>query len=233
MPLGSFLAGLGVEALGLDAVAVRRGRRVPDGDPRHRVRTALARILSRCPQPSFVTGSRRPHHAPPQAAPSEHAIPARPRSTPRPPAPRTHGRRTRRRALPLGDAHCPIDEIETPALRLAAVLAGRPERFIAELGTAAWVWGATRGAAGEARTVRRPARAGAPARRHGTRACARSCCARSEVRELGGRRVTTPLRTAVDLATGARARSPTTMPACVRGLALRRRVRVSTTASRR
>lgn len=42
----------------------------------------------------------------------------------------------------FGDGHCPIDEIESPVLRLAAVLGARHPRLIAELATAAWVWGA-------------------------------------------------------------------------------------------
>jgi hypothetical protein len=41
----------------------------------------------------------------------------------------------------FGDGHCPIDEVEAPALRAHAILGDRPQRLIAELGTAAWVWG--------------------------------------------------------------------------------------------
>lgn len=100
---------------------------------------------------------------------------------------------------PLGDAHCPIDEIETPALRLAAVLTGRPDRFIAELGTAAWVWGAApRAPAVVELCVDLRARARPVAARH---ASVREVVLNDdEVQRLGGRRVTTPLRTAVGLA---------------------------------
>ena len=42
----------------------------------------------------------------------------------------------------FGDGHSPIDEVDGPALRLHAVLGARPPRLIAELATAAWVWGA-------------------------------------------------------------------------------------------
>lgn len=102
-------------------------------------------------------------------------------------------------AFSLGDAHFPVDEIETPALRVAGVLAGWPPRFIAELGTAAWVWGAT---------VIPPTRLEvcvdlrARARPQAVPfAAIREVVLRAEeTRMLGGRRVTTPLRTATDLA---------------------------------
>lgn len=118
---------------------------------------------------------------------------------------------------PLGDAHCPIDEIETPALRLAAILTGRPERLIAELGTAAWVWGAIPFAPArielcvDLRARARPLQAGHARVRE-------VILAGDDVHEFGGRRVTTPLRTAVDLA---RAREPfdTADRDAVRGLA--------------
>jgi len=105
---------------------------------------------------------------------------------------------------PLGDAHCPVDEIETPALRLAAILAGRPERVIAELGTAAWVWGAIPCAPAlielcvDLRARARPM----PAPHASVREVVLTAV---DLQEWGGHRVTTPLRTAVDLA---RAREP-------------------------
>lgn len=99
----------------------------------------------------------------------------------------------------LGEAHCPIDEIETPALRLAAVLAGRPDRLIAELGTAAWVWSATPAAPAVVELcVDLRARARPIAARHAS--VREVVLADDDVREIGGRRVTTPLRTAIDLA---------------------------------
>lgn len=44
---------------------------------------------------------------------------------------------------PLADGWCAIDEVEGPNHRAAAALGDRSPRFIAELGTASWVWGAT------------------------------------------------------------------------------------------
>ena len=99
----------------------------------------------------------------------------------------------------FGDGHSPIDEVEGPVLRLDAVLGARPARLIAELATAAWVWGA---------------RDLPPARLEfcvDLRARARPApTSQAAVREvvltpddtvaLGERRVTIPLRTAVDLA---------------------------------
>ena len=43
----------------------------------------------------------------------------------------------------LADGWCAIDELEGPAHRARAVRGERSERLIAELGTAAWVWGVT------------------------------------------------------------------------------------------
>src|SRR6187402_1771121 len=43
---------------------------------------------------------------------------------------------------PLAGAYCPIDQIETAAHRARAVRGRRSVRLIAELRTAAWVWGA-------------------------------------------------------------------------------------------
>jgi hypothetical protein len=99
----------------------------------------------------------------------------------------------------LGGAHCPIDEVETPALRLAGALAGYPSRLIAELGTAAWVWGAV---------PVLPSRlelcvdlvARARSRRGGPAGVREVVVAPEDLATLGGRRVTTPLRTVVDLA---------------------------------
>ena len=99
----------------------------------------------------------------------------------------------------FGDGHCAIDEVETPALRLGAVLGARPPRLIAELGTAAWVWGALDVAPTHLEfCVDLRARARPPATRLAT--------VREVVLLVGdtvsfdGHRVTTPVRTAVDLA---------------------------------
>ncbi|HWM32671.1 MAG TPA: hypothetical protein VNR36_00380 [Pseudolysinimonas sp.] len=100
---------------------------------------------------------------------------------------------------PLGGAHCPIDEVETPRLRLAAALAGLPVRLIAELGTAAWVWGATPIAP---RPLELCVDLGARARPlHAAPVVIREVVVRSgDLVSLGERRVTSPLRTAIDLA---------------------------------
>jgi hypothetical protein len=101
--------------------------------------------------------------------------------------------------FPLAAAHCPVDAVETPALRLAAALTGRSPRFIAELGTAAWVWGATTLAPGtlelcvELGARARPPRAQQVSMRE-------VLLGPGDVRVLDGWRVTSPLRTAVDLA---------------------------------
>jgi hypothetical protein len=42
----------------------------------------------------------------------------------------------------VGDCFSPVDEIEQPALRAAALHAGQSGRLIGELLSAAWVWGA-------------------------------------------------------------------------------------------
>lgn len=41
----------------------------------------------------------------------------------------------------LADGWCPVDEFEGPAQRAVGVLGERSPRLIAELGTAAWIWG--------------------------------------------------------------------------------------------
>jgi hypothetical protein len=99
----------------------------------------------------------------------------------------------------IGEGHSPIDEVDRPALRLHAVLGSRPARLIAELATAAWVWGAC---------DLQPANLELCV---DLRARARpKAMLRASVREvvlspddtvvLEGLRVTTPIRTAVDLA---------------------------------
>jgi hypothetical protein len=107
---------------------------------------------------------------------------------------------------PLADAHCPIDQPETPQVRLAAVLAGRPSRVIAELGTAAWVWGALLlppprpELCVDLNARARPQPTGQPSVRE-------VVVSAGDLRVLGDRSVTSPLRTAVDLA---RVRAPFT-----------------------
>ena len=99
----------------------------------------------------------------------------------------------------FGDGHCAVDELETPALRLAAVLGARPLRLIAELGTAAWVWGAVDTAPTHLEfCVDLRARARPPATRLAT--VREVVLVPNDVAAIGPFRATTPLRTAVDLA---------------------------------
>ena len=98
-----------------------------------------------------------------------------------------------------GDGHSPVDELDGPSLRLLAVLGARPERFIAELATAAWVWGARDLPPARLELcvdLRARARPG-PSPSSTTREVV---LAPGDTVDLGGRRVTIPLRTAVDLA---------------------------------
>ncbi|MEP6842917.1 MAG: hypothetical protein ABJA11_05315 [Pseudolysinimonas sp.] len=59
------------------------------------------------------------------------------------PAPELGGMRLDGEVYALAEGWCAIDELESPAHRACAVRGERSERLIAELGTAAWVWGAT------------------------------------------------------------------------------------------
>jgi hypothetical protein len=101
--------------------------------------------------------------------------------------------------FPLAAGHCPVDAVETPALRLAAALAGRPERYIAELGTAAWVWGARLDPPDTLELcVQSGARSRPASAPHVT--VRELGLTEQEVCRLDGRGVTSPVRTAVDLA---------------------------------
>ena len=59
------------------------------------------------------------------------------------PAPELGGMRLDGEVYPLAEAWCLIGELEGPSHRALAVRGDRSERLIAELGTAAWVWGVT------------------------------------------------------------------------------------------
>ncbi len=119
----------------------------------------------------------------------------------------------------FGDGHCAIDEVEGPALRLNAVLGARPSRLIAELATAVWVWGARDtlpdrlefcvDLRARARPVARPLTTVREVVLHG-----------DDVATLGSFRVTTPLRTAVDLARTREVFAPTDAEAVRRLAAL-------------
>ena len=99
----------------------------------------------------------------------------------------------------LGDGFCSVNEPEGPTLRARAVLGARSGRLIAELGTAAWIWGASPTMPLSHELCADHALRSRPA--------ARAALAVREVRfdpsdvtSLEGWRVTIPLRTAVDLA---------------------------------
>jgi hypothetical protein len=99
----------------------------------------------------------------------------------------------------LDGCFCPIDEPQVSALRGAALAAVVPDRVIAEQRSAAWVWGAidqppTRHelCASSGARVRPPA---------SLRVAVREVVIDElSIAEIGGMRVTTPLRTVVDLA---------------------------------
>jgi hypothetical protein len=99
----------------------------------------------------------------------------------------------------LGDGHSPIDVVDGPALRLHAVLGSRPARLIAELATAAWVWGARDlppphlELCVDLRARARPALSPLATVRE-------VVLVPGDVVEFDGCRVTAPIRTAVDLA---------------------------------
>lgn len=59
------------------------------------------------------------------------------------PGPELGGMRLDGEVYALADGWCVIDELEGPAHRARAARGQRSERLIAELGTAAWVWGVT------------------------------------------------------------------------------------------
>jgi hypothetical protein len=100
---------------------------------------------------------------------------------------------------PLADAWCAIDEPEGPAHRALAVLGTGSPRLIAELGTAAWVWGAS---ASLPNAIEFCVDLGSRARvRPNTRVRVRELVLEPGDRvELSGAAVTSPVRTAVDLA---------------------------------
>lgn len=102
----------------------------------------------------------------------------------------------------LAGAYCLIGELESPRHRAHAVLAGRSSRLIAELATAAWIWGAGSEPARPTFAVTPDARTRlAPDRRTSVREIV---YADGDVTRLGAVRVTTPLRTALDVARKAR-----------------------------
>lgn len=99
---------------------------------------------------------------------------------------------------PLADAYCLIGELESPPHRARSVLGARSSRLIAELDTAAWIWGVPVRPLSPRFAVTPDARARLSPDQH------------AKVREvvyddgdliqLDGVRVTTPVRTVIDLA---------------------------------
>lgn len=104
----------------------------------------------------------------------------------------------------MGGVWCPIDVRETAEVRAEAVMGDRSRRLVAELRTAAWIWGVPG-------TLVRPLELCADVRsrarlRPGAGAVVREVVLPADdVIELGGVRVTSPLRTVVDLARTGRA----------------------------
>jgi hypothetical protein len=99
----------------------------------------------------------------------------------------------------LADGFCGLDEPEGPALRARAVLGARSERLIAELGTAAWIWGATPVMPLVHELCADHALRSRPSDRSAT-VIREVRFDQSDIAQLDGYRVTIPLRTAVDLA---------------------------------
>lgn len=99
----------------------------------------------------------------------------------------------------LTGSWCPVDVPPTPEVRCMAVMAGRSTRLVAELRTAAWVWGAV---ADPAAPLELCADVRARARLSpGADAVVREVVLPDdEIVRFGDAAVTTPLRTAVDLA---------------------------------
>jgi len=98
----------------------------------------------------------------------------------------------------LGDAFCPIGELEAPRHRARAAIGRRSRRLIAELGTAAWVWGAAPEPEHLQFAVTPDARARLSPDQHVT--VREIVFAATDLVELDGVAATTPARTAIDLA---------------------------------
>jgi len=98
----------------------------------------------------------------------------------------------------LAGAFCLIGELEAPAHRARAVLGSRTPRLIAELSTAAWIWGAGPQPERFEFAVTPDARARLAPSEHA--AVREIVFEHGDVVDLDGCRVTSPLRTVVDLA---------------------------------
>jgi hypothetical protein len=98
----------------------------------------------------------------------------------------------------LAGAYCLVGELEAPGHRARAVLGGRSPRLIAELGTAAWVWGAVDTLDRLEFAVTPDARARLGPAHHAT--VREIVYEPGDVTILDDCQVTTPLRTVIDLA---------------------------------
>lgn len=98
----------------------------------------------------------------------------------------------------VGDGYCPVDEIEHPGHRAAALHRGQSDRLIAEQLSAAWVWGALDAPPSHVQfCVATGARVShSPARWMTMREVVIDP---EEIADLDGRLVTTPVRTVLDL----------------------------------
>jgi len=106
----------------------------------------------------------------------------------------------------LADGYVSIAVPDVPASRAAALLAHRPRRLIAARRTAAWIWGALPTAPARGEYLVDLAARWRPAPSEGLDVI-ESVLHAGDVTDLGGAMVTSPLRTAIDLA---RFRSPFT-----------------------
>jgi hypothetical protein len=98
----------------------------------------------------------------------------------------------------LAGAYCLLGELEAPGHRARAVLVGRSPRLIAELHTAAWIWGAVDTLDGLEFAVTPDARARLGPAHHAT--VRELVYEPGDLTTLDGCQVTTPLRTIIELA---------------------------------
>jgi hypothetical protein len=99
----------------------------------------------------------------------------------------------------LGDAHVPIGFAVTPSMRAVVALGARSPRLVAARRTAAWVWGATPSPPDHGEYLVDLDARWRPQPADGIRVI-ESVVRDGDVTRLGRVAVTTPLRTAVDLA---------------------------------
>ncbi|WP_309713494.1 type IV toxin-antitoxin system AbiEi family antitoxin [Pseudolysinimonas sp.] len=109
----------------------------------------------------------------------------------------------------LAGAYCLVGELEAPRHRARAVLGARSSRLIAELRTAAWIWGACEQPERLEFAVTPDARARlAPGHHIAVREIVYDL---DDLATLDGCRATTPLRTILDLARYAQPFDPSTV----------------------